>query len=208
MSKIKSKILSVLLVLVLILTGWTVWGFYSAPAQRAARDFSAPTTRYDFGQVLVVYYSLTGNTGEVAGRIRDMTGGSLFEIETQKPYPSGPALYAIARSELKSGNLPALKETVDDFSSYDVIFVGAPVWWFSVATPVLSFLSKADFKGKTVVPFATDGGNYGDFFVDFAREARNARILEGMCFTGVTKTDTSILDQNISTWLEKLKNEL
>ena len=208
MPKIKKKILRVLFVLVLILACWTVWGFFTLPVQRAPRDFSTRTSQYDFGQVLVVYYSLTGNTGEVAERIRDMTDGSLFEIETQKPYPSGPALYTIARAELKHGNFPELKETVDDFSSYDVIFVGAPVWWYSVATPMLSFLSKADFKGKTVVPFATDGGNYGDFFVDFAREARNAKILEGISITGVSKTDTSILDEKISTWLEKLKSEL
>ena len=207
MPKVKNKILRVLFVLALILGGWIAWSFYTAPSQRPPRDFPATTSRYDFGKVLVVYYSLGGNTAEVAGRIRNMTDGSLFEIETQKSYPSAPAIYIVVRSELKNSNFPALKEIVDDFSSYDVIFVGAPVWWYTVATPMLSFLSKADFNGKTVVPFATDGGNYGDFFVDFEREARNANVAEGISFTGVSKTDVSILDQKISTWLGELKGE-
>jgi flavodoxin len=207
MPKIKSKILRVLSILVLILAGWVVFSLYSSPAQRPPRDFPATTSRYDFGKALIVYYSLGGNTAEVAGRIRDMTDGSLLEIETEKAYPSSPAIYIIAGLELKNGNYPALKESVEDFSSYDVIFVGSPVWWFTVSTPVLSFLSKTDFKGKTVVSFATDGGNYGEFFVDFAREARNANVLEGINFTNVSKTDISILDQNISAWLEKLKKD-
>ena len=209
MAKKKSKVLRAFLVsalaLALILTGWIAWSFNVTHAQRPPRDFPAPTSLYDFGNVLVVYYSYGGNTAEVAGRIRDMTNGSLFEIETQKPYPSIPAIYIVAGLELRNGNLPALKETVDDFSSYDVIFVGAPAWFYTVAVPALSFLSNVDFKGKTVVPFATDGGNYGNFFVDFTKEARNANVVRGINFTNVSKTDVSSLDKNISTWLEELK---
>ena len=207
MPKNKSKILRVLSVPALILAGWVAWSFYAVPAQRPPRDFPLPTSRYDFGKVLVVYYSLGGNTAEVAGRIRDLTDGTLIEIETEKVYPSIPALYLVAGLELKNGKFPALKKSVDDFSSYDVIFIGSPVWWYTVSAPMLSFLSKADFKGKTVVPFATEGGNYGNFFVDFAKEARNAKVAEGISFTGVSKTDVSTLDQKISTWLEKLKRE-
>jgi len=200
--------LYVLLMLVLILVGWTVFSFYTVPSQRTPRDFPEPTTQYDFGKVLVVYYSLSGNTAEIAERIGDMTNGSLFEIETEKSYPSIPASILVAMSELKNTNFPDLKKTVDDFSSYDVIFVGAPVWMYTVATPMLSFLSQADFKGKTVVPFVTDGGNYGDFFVRFAQEARNANILEGENFTHVSRTDTDVLDQKISAWLARLMKEL
>ena len=76
-----------------------------------------------------------------------------------------------------------------------------------MATPVLSFLSKADFKGKTVVPFVTDGGNYGNSFVHFAQNARNAKVVQGINFRGVEKTDVSILDQKISAWLEELIKE-
>jgi len=204
MSKNVQRILSVLLVLVFALFGWITWSYFSASVQRPPRDFGAPASRFDFGKTLVVYYSLGGNTAEVAGRIRDITSGTLFEIETEKVYPSIPALYIVAGLELKNGNLPVLKNTVVDFSPYDVIFVGAPVWFYTVSAPMLSFLSDTDFMGKTVVPFATDGGKYGDYFTDFAKKARNANILDGMSFTKVSNTDTSILDQKILSWLYEL----
>lgn len=208
MLKKKSGLLRVLLIPVLLLAGWIAWSFCTVPAQRATRDFPAPVSRYDFGKVLVVYYSLGGNTAEVAGRIRDMTNGELLEIETEKVYPSTPALYFVAGWELMNGKFPALKKGFEDFSSCDVIFVGSPVWWYTVSTPMLSFLSKADFGGKTVVPFSTEGGNYGDFFVRFAKEAHNANVVTGTNFSGVPKTDLSVLDQKISVWLENLKKEL
>jgi flavodoxin len=207
MKKNVRRLLHVLLVLALIISGWTALSFFTVAVKRPLREFTAPTSRFDFGNVLVVYYSLGGNTAEVAGRIKEMTDGTLLEIETENTYPSAPALYIAAGLELKNSNLPILKNTVPDFSSYDVIFVGSPAWWFTISTPVLSFLSKADFKGKAVVPFSTDGGNYGNFFVHFTKEAHNANVMEGMNFSNVSKTDTTILDQKISTWLEKLKGK-
>jgi len=203
----KRKILRVLFLLVLLLTGWIALSFFTVPVQRPPREFPAPTSRFDFGKVLIVYYSFGGNTAEVAGRIRDMTGGSLFEIETQKAYPSSPAIYILSGLEVKNRNYPALKNTVNDFSSYDLIFVGSPAWWYTLATPVHSFLSKVDFGGKTVIPFVTDGGNYGDSFINFEKEARNAKVVKGMNFKNVQKTDISALDQKISAWLEELKKE-
>ena len=110
MPKSKRKILRIFALLLLILMGWIAWSFFTVPSQRPPRDFPATKSRYDFGKVLVVYYSLGGNTAEVAGRIRDMTGGSLLEIETEKVYPSTPALYLVAGLELKNGNFPALKK--------------------------------------------------------------------------------------------------
>jgi flavodoxin len=206
--KNKSKVLRVLLILALVFAGWIALSFFAEPTQRPPRNFPAPTSQFDFGKVLVVYYSFGGNTAEVAVRIRDMTGGSLFEIETEKTYPSSPAIYIVSGLELKNNNFPALKGIVNDFSSYDTIFIGAPVWWYTVATPVLSFLSKADFEGKTVIPFVTDGGNYGNSFVHFERDARNANVVQGINFRSVSKTDVSVLDQKISTWLEELKKVL
>jgi flavodoxin len=202
----KSKILRVFLILILILVCWISWSFNTAPEQRAPRDFPAPTSKFDFGKALIVYYSSGGNTAEVARRIRDMTDGTLFEIETDNAYPSTPALYIIAGLELKSGSFPILKKRIDDFSAYDTIFVGSPVWWYTISTPVLSFLSRTDFKGKTVVPFATDGGNFGNYFADFEKEARNANLAKGISFTNVQKTDISILDKEISTWLNECKS--
>jgi hypothetical protein len=73
---------------------------------------------------------------------------------------------------------------------------------------MLSLLSQSDFGGKTVIPFCTNGGDSGDFFQRFASEARNAKIAEGIEFSGVSKIAPSDLDQRISSWLSKIQGGL
>ena len=65
-----------------------------------------------------------------------------------------------------------------------------------------------NFKDKTIVPFCTQGGNFGNFFNQFQDEIQKAKIAKGMAFSGVEKTDVSALDAKISDWLKELQNEL
>lgn len=201
-------LLRVLLCVLVVFAAWTAWGMFRSPVQRTARAFPEPAVRYDFGRVLVVYYSAGGNTAEVAGRIAALTGGELLTVETREDYPTGPALYFKARSELKSGQYPALQTTPPDFGAYDAVFAGAPVWWYSVAAPMLSLLSQCDFAGKPVIPFCTAGGNPGAYFERFAKEARSADVLEGAAFNGVAKTAPEQLDRELSDWLDRLQAKL
>lgn len=111
------------------------------------------------GRVLVAYYSWGGNTRFAAEKIQQLTGGTLFEIKPADPYPSDyNACVEQAKRECRSGFKPALASKVENFDRYDVIFVGTPNWWSTMAPPVRSFLSSYDFSGKTVIPFVTHGG--------------------------------------------------
>lgn len=111
------------------------------------------------GKVLVAYYSWGGNTRFAAERIQKLTGGTLFEIKPVKAYPADyGACVEQAKRECRDEFEPELATKVDDFSKYDVIFVGTPNWWSTMAPPVRSFLSSYDFSGKTVIPFVTHGG--------------------------------------------------
>jgi len=157
-----------------------------------------------FGKVLVVYYSLSGNTRSIAMKIKEKTNADICEIETVKKYPSLPMLYFTAKRQTKPKNYPELKNEFPDFSQYDLIFVGSPTWWYTVSAPVLSFLYKADFKGKTVISFTTNGGNCGTFFEDFEQSAKNAKVIKGIEFKKVSKQDVNILDNTISGWLNNL----
>ena len=161
-------------------------------------------TKKDFGKVLVVYYSLNGNTRNIAMRIKEKTNADIYEIKTVRKYSSSPMIYITAKKEMNPKNYPDLKEKLPDFSQYDLIFVGSPVWWYTVASPVLSFLSQADFKEKTVVSFATHGGNYGSFFEDFEKKAKNANVIKGKDFKKVLKENEIILNNKISNWLNNL----
>jgi flavodoxin len=193
--------------LVFVIMGAFVWSAFNVPRQKEMRTFPK-AERIDLGNVLVVFYSLTGSTKEIAGRIGEMTGGTLFELETEKSYPASPMLYVSVWSERKSADLPVLKKTPSDYSSFDVIFVGSPVWFSSLSAPIRAFLSQSDFRGKTVVPFSTQGGGFGDFFTRFEKEAQNAKIAKGMDFSMLSGRDVSALDRKIAAWLNELRNSL
>ncbi len=159
----------------------------------------------NFGKVLVVYYSLSGNTKDIAQRIQEKTNADVFEIKTAEPIVSGPAFYWNSRKQLKSGKYPEINGNLPDFSKYDIVFVGFPVWWYSVATPVLAFLEQADFKNKTVIPFSTQGSNVGSSFEDFKNKARNANVLSGASFNNLPDKYSKAVDNKISAWLNSIK---
>jgi flavodoxin len=204
---VKRKVLFASLFLALGATGWFVWSAFNVPHQRDMRVFPK-AERIDLGNTLVVFYSLGGTTKEVAGRIGEMTGGTVFELETEKNYPASPMLYFSVWGEQKSGKLPALKKIPSDYSSFDVVFVGSPVWFYTLSTPIHAFLSQSDFQGKIVVPFSTEGGKFGDFFTRFEQEARNAKTANAMDFSRSSIRDISVLDQKIAAWLNELRDNL
>lgn len=110
-------------------------------------------------KVLIAYYSWSGNTRAAAEQIQKITGGTLFEIKPVKAYPTDyQECVDQAKKECRSGFKPELSTKVDDMQKYDVIFVGSPNWWGTMAPPVATFLTSYDLKGKTVVPFFTHGG--------------------------------------------------
>lgn len=157
------------------------------------------------GKVLVVYYSLTGHTQNIAEQIAHFTGGDLYRIQTQETFKLVPAFYAQVKKQLKTHEYPALAESAPDMSAYDVIFVGAPIWWYTAATPVWQFWQEADFKGKKVVPFSTQGSNYGTYFEDFKKQAKNAQVLDGAAFNNVDEKYRQAETNKIISWLNRLK---
>ena len=112
------------------------------------------------GNVLVVYYSATGNTEEAANMIADATGGDLFELEPVEPYTDDDLNYGDENSRVSQEyadeslrDVELVSTTVEVFEEYDTVFIGYPIWWQVAAWPVDSFVENNDFTGKTVVPF-------------------------------------------------------
>lgn len=125
----------------------------------AAESGDAQTAPND-KKVLVAYFSHSGNTRAVAERIAAATGADLFEIVPQKPYPAEyRAVVDQARREIAADYRPALKTDLPDAGRYDVIYIGSPCWWSTVAPPVATFLAAHDFTGKTLIPFMTHEGS-------------------------------------------------
>lgn len=123
--------------------------------------------------ILVAYFTRTNNTGTIAERIAELSGGTLFRIETVTPYPENyTECTEVALEQLENGTRPELSGTVEDMAQYDIIFVGCPVWWGDAPMPIWSFLESGeyDFAGKTVIPFCT--------YASTGRDATLQRIVD------------------------------
>lgn len=116
--------------------------------------------------VLVVYFSASGNTERVAGYIADATGGDLFELVPVDPYTSADLRWTDEDSRVvQEYENPELRDielvstTVENWAEYDVVFIGYPIWWYDSAWPVNGFVEDNDFTGKTVYTFCTSSSS-------------------------------------------------
>lgn len=114
----------------------------------------------------------------------------MHEIKLQTPLSPGLGLYYTVWKQLRGKTLPPVAEPLPDFSGYDLVIVGAPVWMYTVATPMQSFLQQADFSGRPVAVFTTQGSNPGTFFADFKNAARNADIVSTIEFNNLPENTT------------------
>lgn len=158
----------------------------------------------DLGKVLVVYYSLSGHTKEIAKQIAKKTNADIFEIKTIETY-SSPSVYMKSKKELSSRNYPEIhKDDLPNVANYDMIFIGGPVWWYTMAPALYSYLQLTDFNAARVVPFSTQGSNFGTFFEDFKSQVKNAQLSDGENFNNLDETYNEQVDNKINAWLNKL----
>ena len=115
-------------------------------------------------KVLVVYFSATGTTRQVAKQIAKIADADICEIAPAKPYTSADLDWTNKQSrssvEMNSPKArPELKALSVDVSKYDYVFLGYPIWWDLAPRTVNSFIEASDLDGKTMIPFATSGGS-------------------------------------------------
>ena len=136
-------------------------------------------------KVLVVYYSITGNTKTVAEKIQQFTNADIFRLETVKKYSDEyHALTEEAKKEINEGFKPELKSNID-VKDYDVIFIGSPCWWSTYVPAVSTFLSINDLSNKTIIPFMThEGSRLGSTERHLKRDAPNSTIVHGLAIYG------------------------
>ena len=143
----------------------------AAPPADTAENAAAPESSGDGAaaadsNVLVVYYSASGNTETAANYIAQATGGDIFEITPAEPYTSDDLNWTDDNSrvsrEHEDESLRDVELTtteVENWDSYDTVFIGYPIWWYDAAWPVDGFVEANDFTGKTVIPFCTSSSS-------------------------------------------------
>jgi len=167
-------------------------------------------------KVLVAYFSRIGeqygvgnisegNTAIVAKIIAEKTGGDLFEIKVvNDKYPKGyNELTEYAKKELQQGARPEIIGKVDNFSQYDTVFIGFPVWWGDKPVPVYTFMESYDFNGKSIAPFCTHEGS--GFCGTQGMDKTGAKVLKGLAMYGhVAQNDKAQAEKLVSDWLKDL----
>ncbi len=114
--------------------------------------------------ILVAYFSCTGNTEKIAGYISEITGGEKYEIMPEQPYTEEDLNYGSSSSRTAAENSdpharPAISGSVENMEKYDVVYLGYPIWYGSAPKIIYTFLESYDFSGKTIIPFCTSASS-------------------------------------------------
>ena len=155
---------------------------------------------------LIIYYSYTGNTKKIANIIKDkLPNSDIAEIKTKIPYSSDyNSVVSQGKKEVKKGFMPEILPIDIDINSYENIIIGSPVWWYTFAPAVLTFLNNYNLSGKKIYPFITNGGWIGHTFDDIKNLCKNSEMKEGInIYINKSKHITNI--QSIYDWIEKIK---
>ena len=147
---------------------------------------AAAQTGNNAEKILVIYFSKTGTTRQVAEHIHSLAGGDMAEITAVDTYP-GPynATLERARQERDKGVRPAIRVSIDNLDSYGTIFLGYPIWFGNLPMLMVTFLESYDLSGKTILPFCTSGSSgISQSAAEIRRLAPKARVTEGLQISG------------------------
>lgn len=155
-------------------------------------------------KTLVAYFSASGETARLAKTLAQTAGADLYAIVPERAYTSADLNWNDKRSRSSlemndPASRPAIAGRVPNMDSYDVVFVGFPIWWYVAPTIVNTFLESYDFSGKTVIPFATSGGS---------GMGRTGDVLESVCpaarFLPGKRMNSNASAQEVAAWIKTL----
>ena len=159
-------------------------------------------------KMLVMYYSWSnGNTEAVAEQLAEVCGADLERIDTVDPYPEDyEETVQQGQDEVNAGYQPEIEALEHDPADYDVIAVGTPTWWYTMAPAVSTALSQYDFHGKTVVPFQTNGGWPGNAIEDIKDGCAGASFGPAIeiQFDSTGGSDQVTSQRAVDAWVEKV----
>lgn len=154
-------------------------------------------------KAVVVYFSATGTTKNVAEKLAAAINADILAIEPEQPYTNADLDWndSQSRSSVEMNDpksRPAVKAPAKSIAGYDVVFIGYPIWWDLAPTVVNTFIESNNLNGKTAVPFATSGGS----------SIRNSAAQLKKLYPGINWKEGKLLnsasEKTISKWIESL----
>lgn len=194
----------------------------SVPADTISKG---TTSISDDSNILIAYYSLTGNrdyqsdvdatssasitrwNGEVLGNsevlarmAQEASGGDVFFIEVTDKYPeSFDGTSDRSSSEQSQGARPELASHLDNMDQYDTVVLIYPNWWGGLPQAVLTFLEEYDFSGKTIILIATSqGSGLGSGPQQISSACPGATVADGLSANDASSVSSFLTDAGLS----------
>lgn len=176
-----------------------------ADNQNISSELSAPDSEptETGSKSLVVYFSWSGNTQNVAEEIQTQTDADIFEIVPATPYSDDyDAVLDLAQEEQRNDARPEISGNIENIEQYDVIYVGFPNWWGDMPMILYTFFDSYDLSGKTIAPFCTSGGSGLSNTINAIKGLEpNATVTEGL---HIGSSSASNPNNAVSDWLSKI----
>lgn len=183
-------------------------GGASASQPSSAQNSAAiqqPETKEDETNILVAYFSATGNTKALAEFAADAAHADIYEIVPETPYTDEDLDYGNDQSRTSlemndSHARPAISGGVENMEQYDILLLGYPIWWGQAPRIMSTFLESYDFSGKTIVPFCTSGSS------DIGSSAQNLHALTDPATTWLdgARLRSNAAHDDIAQWINSL----
>jgi len=154
-------------------------------------------------KTLVAYFSASGVTRQVATQLAEVANADIYEIVPEQLYTDADLNWrdSLSRSSVEmkdKTSRPAIKKNDLNIDGYSTIYVGFPIWWYTCPTIINTFMETFDFRGKTVIPFATSGSSTIDKACeDLKATYPHANWKNGRLLNGATK-------QELEEWVKSL----
>lgn len=156
------------------------------------------------GEILIVYFSATGNTEEVAQLMQTYLNADLVEIVPEVPYTSADLNYGNSDSRTSVENRdensrPGIANAIENMADYDTVLVGYPIWHGIVPRIIQTFFESYDFSGKDVYTFSTSASSSGSgAFNALARMYTDINFVENL---HLTSSQLSSASTRVESWL-------
>lgn len=161
-------------------------------------------------KTLVVYYSWScGNTEKIAEQLADACDADIARVETVVPYPEDyQETVDQGQREVNAGFMPEIENLEYNPADYDVIVIGTPTWWYTMAPAVKTFITENDFSGKTVVALSTNGSWPGNVTADIEDACAGASFGPALEVqfdsTGGDRQETP--QSQVDAWIEQIRS--
>lgn len=188
------------------LNGDGVWNAFDLCLMKRAYAEQLPEDESD---ILVAYFSATGNTEKIATYIINLTGADSYEITPAVPYTEEDLNYSNSscRANQEQNDKtcrPEITGSVENMDSYDVVYVGYPIWWGEEPRIIDTFMESYDFSGKIVIPFCTSGSSG---ITTSENNIANLGVSIGNQLAG-RRFSSSATEETVGTWVTEKQAEI